>query len=317
MTPAQTRAIKLGISLPTYAPLGSPEAIVRVAEEAERIGLASVWTFERLLRPIAPVSPGHGIPPTTLPDFYASVYDPLETLAYVAAKTTTIRLSTSVLDALFHPPVVLARRIATLDQLSGGRLDIGLGQGLIPQEFEAAGIPMRRRGAGYEEHIAAMRAVWAPDPVQFDGRFYQIAESQIGPKPVQPGGPPLLAGAVLPAGIERIARMGLGFNVNVMTPDLADLQTAIESFRQAAEKAGRDPGSLPVVVRVNGNVTADRSTRPSSIERGLLTGTVAKVGDDLDKLQGLNVDQVFWQMDTQPDEQLHALEQLLSQTDHS
>ena len=68
-----TRAIKLGISLPTYAPLGSPEAIVRVAEGAERIGLASVWTFERLLRPVAPVSPGHGIPPTTLPDFYASV----------------------------------------------------------------------------------------------------------------------------------------------------------------------------------------------------------------------------------------------------
>lgn len=130
--------MKLGIGLPTSAPLGSPEAIVKVADGAERIGLASLWTFERLLRPTAPVSPGHGIP-----DSYASVYDPLETLSYAAARTSRIRLGTSVLDALFHPPVVLARRIATLDRLSGGRLDIGLGQGLIPQEFATAEVPTR------------------------------------------------------------------------------------------------------------------------------------------------------------------------------
>jgi probable F420-dependent oxidoreductase len=207
-----------------------------------------------------------------LPEAYVSVYDPLETLTYVAATTRRIQLGTSVLDALFHPPVMLARRIATLDQFSGGRLDIGLGQGLIPQEFAAAGIPMRRRGAGYEEHIAAMRAIWGPDPVRFDGRFYQIAESQIGPKPVQPGGPPLLAGAVFPAGIERVARMGLGFNATVMSPDLDDLRNTIGTFRHAAENAGRDPGSLPVVVRVNGSVTtkppATRRAAPTSPYRG-------------------------------------------------
>lgn len=302
--------MKFGMSLPTYHPLGSPEAIAQVAEAAERIGLASLWTFERLLRPTGPVSPGHGIPPQTLPDMYSSVYDPLETLTWVAAKTRRIRLGTSVLDALFHPPVVLARRIATLDQLSGGRLDIGLGQGLIPQEFQTAGIPMRRRGAGYEEHVAAMRAVWAPDPVRFDGRFYQIAESQIGPKPLQPGGPPLLGGAALPAGIERLARMGLGFNAAVMSPDLNDLRTAITTFRQAAENAGHDPDTLPVVVRVNGSIT----TTPTDGQRTPLTGTVTQVTDDLATLHEMKVDQVFWSMDTEPDDQLHALEQLLAQT---
>lgn len=302
--------MKLGISLPTSAPLGSPEAILQIAEGAERIGLASVWTFERWLRPTAPVAPGHGLPPTMLPESYASVYDPLETLSYVAATTSTIRLGTSVLDALFHPPVALARRIATLDQLSGGRLDIGLGQGLIPQEFAAAGVPMRRRGAGYEEHINAMRAVWGPDPVAFGGRFYQIAESQIGPKPLQPGGPPLLAGAVLQAGIQRIARMGLGFNPTIMSSDLHDLLNTVATFRQAAADAGHDPKSLPVVVRVNGTVTAESI----SGERAPLTGSVAQVADDLTKLQTIDVDQVFWEMDTGPEEQLHALEQLLAQT---
>lgn len=306
--------MKLGINLPTYAPHGSPEAIARVAVEAERIGLASVWTFERLLRPTGPVSPGHGLPPSVLPDFYASVYDPLETLAYVAAKTTTIRLGTSVLDALFHPPVVLARRIATLDQLSGGRVDIGVGQGLIPEEFQTAGIPMRRRGAGYEEHLAAMRAVWGPDPVAFDGRFYQIAESQIGPKPVQPGGPRLLAGAFLPAGIQRIARMGLGFNVTVSTPDLGDLATTVGTYRQAAETAGHAPAALPVVVRVNGTITSKKETAAAGDERAPLTGSVDQVADDLTRLEQLEVDEVFWQMDSHPDDQLEALEELLTHT---
>jgi probable F420-dependent oxidoreductase len=302
--------MQFGISLPTSAPLGSPEAIVQVAEGAERIGLASVWTFERLMRPIAPVSPGHGIPAMELPALYASVYDPLETLSYVAARTTRIRLGTSVLDALFHPPVVLAGRIATLDQLSGGRLDIGLGQGLIPQEFETAGIPMTRRGAGYEEHIAAMRATWGPDPVRFDGRFYQIAESQIGPKPLQPGGPQLLGGAAFPAGIQRLARMGLGFNPTTMTPDLNDLIKAIQTFRQAAEESGHDPSTLPVVVRVNGTIT----TQPREGERAPLTGTIAQVIDDLAKLEPLHVNQVFWDMDTSPDEQLQAMQELLDHT---
>ena len=125
-----------------------------------------------------------------MPESYANVYDPLETLAYVAAKTERIRLGTSIIDVLFHAPVILARRFATLDNLSGGRLIAGLGQGYSPEEFAAANVPMSRRGAGFEEFIEAMRAAWGPDPVRFSGRFYEIPESQINPKPVQEGGPP-------------------------------------------------------------------------------------------------------------------------------
>ena len=183
--------MELGIGLPTAGRHASPANIARVAREAEQLGYASVWTFERLLRPLAPVSMSGG-PARPVPSVYRLVYEPLETLAWVAAQTSRVRLGTSVVDGLLHPPVVLARRFATLDQFSGGRVVAGLGQGWMPQEFETANVPMKRMGAGIDEVVAAMRACWGPDPVSYDGRFYRIAESEVNPKPVQDRIPVLL-----------------------------------------------------------------------------------------------------------------------------
>ena len=296
--------VELGVALPTSGANASPAAIAQVAEGAERIGLATVWTFERWLRPAEPDMLGVG--PMPLPEHNATVYDPLETLSYVAAVTSRIRLGTSVLDTLFHSPVGLARRLATLDRLSGGRLLVGLGQGWMTQEFVAAGVPTARRGAGFQEHLEAMRAVWGPDPVRFDGRFYRIPEAEIGPKPVTAGGPPLLAGAAAPAAVERAARLGLGLAQVMFAWEM--LRDTLEAYRRAAEAAGHDPGTMPVVVQVNGPVT----TRPLD-EREPLTGAVEQVAGDLAELRALGVDHVFWLMaDTPPDEQLHALERLLA-----
>lgn len=148
-----------------------------------------------------------------------------------------------------------------------------------------------------------MRAAWAPDPVRFDGAFYRIAESQIGPKPARPGGPPLLAGAAAPAAIERAARMGLGLNPVAVSWE--HLETTLATFRRAAERAGRDPAALPVVVRVNGSVrTAARD------QRAPLTGSVGQVADDVARAAALGVDEVFWAMSTPPEEQLEAMARL-------
>ena len=99
-----------------------------------------------------------------LPEEY--VWEPIEVLTWAAAHTERVRLATGIVNALFQPPIVLARRLATLDRLSGGRLDVGLGQGWLPEEFVATGVPTSRRGQGFEDHLAAMRACWGPDPVE-------------------------------------------------------------------------------------------------------------------------------------------------------
>lgn len=299
--------MELGLALPTYGSTAAPETIVRVAESAERIGLASIWTFERLLRPLGPAAMVGTDQKMPLPDDYANVYEPLETLSYVAARTSTIRLATSVIDAPFHAPVILARRLATLDRFSGGRLTVGLGQGWMVDEFTAAGVSPKLRGAGFAEHVEAMRAAWGPDPVRFEGRFYTIPESQVGPKPVQPGGPPLLAGAVAPAAIERAAHLGIGYNPVLMSWDM--LRDGIETFRRAAEGAGHDPGSLPIVIRVNGSITA----KPLD-ERAPLTGSVDQVIEDLARAGALGATETLWAMDSEPDEQLAVMEQLHAQT---
>ncbi|MFB4281269.1 MULTISPECIES: TIGR03619 family F420-dependent LLM class oxidoreductase [unclassified Nonomuraea] len=282
-----------GIGLPTSGRHADPEQIVRMAQDAERAGLGAVWTYERLLRPAQPWMLGLD-QPVPLPDHSGSVYDPLETLAYVAGRTSTIRLGTSVVDALFHNPVVLAKRLATLDRLSGGRAMIGLGQGWMAQEFEAAGVPAKRRGAGFEEHLQAMRACWGPDPVSFSGRFYSIPEAEIGPKP---SGLTLLAGVAAPAAIERAVALGLGLSVVVF---------AWDQLRQTVEAYGKGPG--PLVLQVNGPIT----DRPLD-ERMPLTGSPEQVAEDLAQARALGADHVFWQpFETDAEELIGRIQEIIT-----
>jgi probable F420-dependent oxidoreductase len=296
--------MKLGVHLPVAGRGASPEAIAQVAVEAERIGLDSVWSWERLMRPTVPIAlGGAGGPVMDAPDTFGLVYDPVETLSYVAAKTSRITLGTSVLDALFQSPVILARRLATLDRFSDGRLVAGIGQGWMEQEFIAAGVSMRRRGAGFEEHISVMRAVWGPDPVSFEGRFYRIPEADIGPKPVRPDGPRLTAGAGSLAAVERAGRLGVGLTLVIF--DWETIGVSIEAFRAAASAAGHDPETLPIMLQVNGNVTAEPLE-----ERGPLLGSPEQVATDLEQAAGLGVEHVYWNSADDPLTQLPQLDQL-------
>jgi probable F420-dependent oxidoreductase len=296
--------MKLGVHLPVAGKGASPETIMQVALEAERLGLDSVWSWERLMRPTVPIAlGGAGGPVIDAPEMFGIVYDPIETLSYVAARTSRITLGTSVLDALFQSPIILARRLATLDQLSDGRLFVGIGQGWMDQEFEAAGVSMKRRGAGFEEHILAMRAIWGPDPVSFEGRFYRIPEADIGPKPVWPGGPRLLAGAGSSAGIERAGRLGVGLTLVIF--DWDTIREAVETFRAAASAAGHDPDTLPSMLQVNGNVTAEPLA-----ERGPLLGSPEQVAADLDQAAELGVEHVYWNSNDDPLSQLPLLAEL-------
>src|SRR5438309_7932123 len=134
---------------------------------------------------LLPTKPKRTIDGDPWTEIFATVYNPIETLTFVATRTTKVKLGTSVMSALFQNPVTLARRFATLDRLSGGRAIAGIGQGDFRDEFQAANVPITRRGRGFEDFVEAMRAVWGPDPVSFTGDFYNIPEARIGPNPAQ------------------------------------------------------------------------------------------------------------------------------------
>jgi probable F420-dependent oxidoreductase len=298
-------AMQLGMSLPQAGEVASREEIARVAREAEVIGLDSLWVLDRLLRPVRPISRLDGEPAEPLPKFYANVYDPIETLTYAAALTELMRLGTSVINALFHPPVVLGRRLATLDQLSGGRVIAGLDQGWMPDEFAVAGVPPSRRGAGMVEYVAALRAVWGPDPVAYAGRFYQIPESDIGPKPVQAGGIPILFGCYAPVAIARAGQIADGLNPLALT--WPQLSAEVATFRAAARAAGRDAEASPIVARANAHLT--ENLLPEA-DRPLFAGTVAQWADDLTRVAELGVAHVFFAIDGPVDTRLRAMAEL-------
>ncbi|MEU8224095.1 LLM class flavin-dependent oxidoreductase [Kribbella sp. NPDC048915] len=166
-----------------------------------------------------------------------------------------------------------------------------------------AGVPTERRGARMEEHIRAVQAVWGPDPVAYEGERYRIAPSWVGPKPVDDGRVRLLAGAMAPASIERAGRLGVGLNLIMMGWEMFD--GAVSIFRDAAAKAGHDPATLPIVVRVNGTVSA----QPRD-DREPLTGSVEQVLEDLGRLAGSGADHVLWDHSDGVDEHLGLLAEL-------
>jgi probable F420-dependent oxidoreductase len=279
--------MELGLALPTAGPQTSPETIVKVAKEAERLGYAALWTFERLLRPLEKVVLYTG-ERDLVPEFYGSTYEPLETLSYIAAVTERIKLGAAVMVAPLHVPVMLARRFATLDRFSGGRVIAGLGQGWQQHEFETANVPSSRKGARTEEFITAMRAAWGPDPVRHEGEFYRIAPSQVNPKPVQARIPVLLA-AMSPAAVKRAGRIADG--LIPIASSAQELRGVVSAFHDAAREAGRDPGDLMVVNQAPWPTPITRE--PIGDGRPFLGGSPRQIAEDLAAARESGVTQVY------------------------
>ena len=176
--------MRLGFGLPVSGSWARPANLVRIARRAEELGYDSLWTFQRLLHP----ADGDWGP------MYRAVQDPIVTLAHVAAVTERARLGIAVLNAPFYSPVLLAKQLTTLDELSGGRLDVGLGLGWAEEEFAAVGVDPARRGARTEEFIACLKAIWTEPVVDFAGEFYRMPAVRVDPKPVQQPLPAAAAG---------------------------------------------------------------------------------------------------------------------------
>jgi probable F420-dependent oxidoreductase len=271
----------IGLGAPVSGAWASPENVARFATLAEDLGYHSAWTFQRLLVPA-----DNGMAPV-----YRSVLDPIVTLAYAAANTTRLRLGVAVVNLPFVPPAVVAKQAATLDVLSAGRLDLGLGLGWSEPEFAATGASLRRRGARAEEYLAVLRTLWTDEVSRFDGRFYTVPASRMAPKPVQRPGPPVLLGGYAEATLERAGRAADGW-VSGSTFDLARIGHSARAVRAAAEKAGKDPARTRIVCR--------GVLRPGRRD-GALTGSYAEVRADAERLARLGVTELFYDLNWHPD----------------
>jgi probable F420-dependent oxidoreductase len=279
--------VELSIALPTSGSWATPENVTALAREAEAAGCRGVWSFQRVLYTVG----------TDMPSVYRSVLDPLATLAFVAASTTRVRLGVAVVNAPFYAPPLLAKLAGTVDVLSGGRLDLGLGLGWHPDEYTAVGLPMRQRGRRFDEFLDCLDALLTKDPVSFEGDYYTVPEAHVLPRPVQHPRPPFYVGGSSPAAYERAGTRGDGF-VSSSRASVADVTDAMRTVRSAAERAGRPAPRC--VVR---GVTRVRDTAISGPQRGLLHGTVEQIADDLDVYAGSGaVDEVFLDLNFDSDE---------------
>jgi probable F420-dependent oxidoreductase len=280
--------MKIGFALPNIGPIGTAESIARVAESAEALGYNSLWTIERLLYPVKLQTPYPGTPDGHLPEVYRHVLDPLDALTYVAAKTKTIKLGTSVLDMPYHNPVVLARRLTTLDVLSNGRLCVGLGLGWSKDEMDATGADMTKRGAMADEFLPLLKAIWTTNPVEFHGKFFNLPKSYIDLKPVQKPHPPIYLGAFVPAALKRLAKLADGWNpVFLPVPVMAQM---FGSIKQMATEAGRDPSALAMIVHAGLDIT----DKPLDKDRAIFSGSLEQISDDVRSCAKIGADEVFF-----------------------
>jgi len=286
--------MKAGILLPQTGQLATRENVLYIGRETEKVGLDSVWVFERLLWPVKPQTPYAGIPNAPIPVEYQSVLDPLETLTYIAGNTDRISLGTSLIDMFFHNPVTLARRFATLDALSDGRVIAGLGIGWSKDEYDAAGISFKEKGARADEYLQLLKRIWTEDVVEFKGQFYNIPASKIGPKPVQKPRPPILLGAFSPKTFPRIVNYADGWIPIAGFVPLEQQEQAINTLRETARKANKNPSEIRIVVLTYPNLLDSSSNSSSNPQRMPMTGTIDQIGNDVEQIKAMGAEHIIF-----------------------
>lgn len=278
------QTVKIGFGAPVSGSWATRENMVHVARRAEELGYHSLWTFQRLLSP----------PDGNWGEMYRSVQDPIVTLAFLAGLTERVRLGTAVLNLPFVSPVLLAKELATLDIVSGGRLDVGLGIGWSDEEFAATAASKHRRGVRTEEYFQVLRALWTDEIIDHEGEFYRVPGMRADPKPVQRPHPPILLGGFAPAVLRRTGRFADGW-VSGSRADLQAIGEAVTAVKDAAREAGRDPEALRFVCR--GAVKVRPSGDP---ERMPLTGTLDEIRADFDGLAAQGITELFVDLNFDP-----------------
>jgi probable F420-dependent oxidoreductase len=269
--------MKFGVHLQHFRPEASRTAIEEVARAAEELGLDSVWVSDHVILPRGPAQ-----------TFGAVFYDPLLSLTWAAAKTERVRLGTSVLITPYRHPAILAKELATLDALSGGRTTFGFGVGWMAQEFDILGVPFRERAARTDEYLRAMIALWTQDDPELQGRFVRFANVDFYPKPVQKPHPPLEIGGMSEQALRRVVAFGAAWQPILFRETLDAIERGRETLGRLARAAGHGPAAHPITLRAPMRVLDQPAGEPR-----LLIGTPDEIRAAIRRIAAVGVSQII------------------------
>jgi probable F420-dependent oxidoreductase len=290
--------MKVGLVVPQFGVNSTKENLITFIHLAEREGFESLWVYDRMLYAINPQQ-GYGGTPDKKewPEYFKNVLDPLTTLAFIAANTSKVNLGTCIIDMVFHNPITLAKEFTTIDILSEGRTICGLGIGWSKDEYLAANIPYEKRGERANEILQAMKKVWTDDIVEFNGDFYKVPKSIIGPKPIQKPHPKILLGGFSPKTFERMIKYGDGY-IGVLIGSFEYFANSLKMFNDAIKKSSKRPirsdFDLTILTYPYLFTSSSENDHNNNNNRPPMTGrTIDEIGSDLSKLKSFGVDRVI------------------------
>jgi len=295
--------MKFGICLPIRidADAGTNVSIAKTAEE---IGFDSVWASDHVI-----------MPENRVGMFSENFYDPFILLSYIAAETSRIKIGTSVIILPYRNAVVVAKMIATLDALSGGRVIFGVGPGWMKEEFETLGVPHDTRGRMTNEYLTAIKILWETDKPEFEGEFVKFSGIKFHPKPLQKPHPPILIAGSSVLAIKRAVRFGDGWHPTWVSPE--DVQKGIAELRSVAEKEGRDLSGFAYTVRNRIKITEDGGERLP--DKGgneptfALRGTVSEIKDYIAGYGELGVSHIVFDPDVDTADEIFDIMERLAE----
>jgi probable F420-dependent oxidoreductase len=289
--------MRYGFYLPTRGETATPEAIEALVRRGEALGFASTMIADHVAFPVTIKSRY----PYTVSGAFPGGGDSLEQLAlmaFVAGKSTRLRLVTSVMILPHRNPVVTAKTLATIDVLSGGRVTVGVGVGWLREEFQALGAPdFDRRGAVSDEYLKIFKTLWTENPASFSGQFYRFDAIRCLPLPVQKPHPPIWVGGHSKAALRRAARFGDGWHPVGANPAVplrpAELRASLDELHRLTEAEGRDPSALTISYKAPVYDPAE-SSLGSGAERRPFTGSAEQTAEDIAVFARLGVSELIF-----------------------
>jgi probable F420-dependent oxidoreductase len=301
-----------GFYLPTRGQTTTPDDVTTLVQHGEAYGFHSVMIADHIVFPtdihsrypytVSGAFPGHG-----------DAMEQLTLMAFVAAKTTALRLVTSVMILPYRNPVLTAKMLATIDVLSHGRVTVGVGVGWLREEFEALEAPdFTRRGAVSNEYIQILKTLWTQDPATFRGEFYQFQALHCLPHPVQKPHPPIWIGGHSPAALRRAARYDNGWHPVGANPAVPlrphELEVALGDLKRLTEAAGRDPEALTISYKAPLYDVSLTAERQAGLERRPFSGTTEQIVADIATYGRLRVSELIF--DFRSESQSESLERM-------